>query len=265
MSVRTPITAGLFYPLDETPCREQITAILQDQSAPAGHNNPADTPAVLFPHAAWEFIAPLLAAGFQSLAPRRRNSDRIRHLLLPAPVHRGPEGCLFLPRETDTSFDTPLGPLPIRLPDILTESPPAPFRFDGIPHDEEHGIEMILPFLRRLYPKASLVPLLIGRDTPRTLSAAARILGPWYRRHREETLLVGTGNLSAFAPFPDGDPPDPPEDGCFQAVRTFVDTLLQEGNFKNCRARRLDAYPSPEDPYQHKKIWYGTILWEESD
>ncbi len=202
----------------------------------------------------------MAASGFQELSPDRRDPEGIRHILVAAPVHRESRDLIFLPR--DTEFSTPLGTLPVELPPALQGTPPPPYQVNGIPHDEEHGIEVILPLLRFLYPRAALIPLLLGSPRPRMLREGAHILTPWYREKCRETLLVGTGNLSGFIPA--GQAGDtPPMDGCFQGPAAFLDALLKEA-YPGAVRRLTASAPSPEDPYQHKTVWYGTLIWEEN-
>jgi AmmeMemoRadiSam system protein B len=90
-------------------------------------------------------------------------------------------------------FATPLGEIPIdaalaervaALPGVIV---------DDAPHKREHSLEIHLPFLQRILPPFSLLPLVVGRARPEVVAAVLDAVwgGP-------ETLVVISTDLSHF-------------------------------------------------------------------
>jgi AmmeMemoRadiSam system protein B len=94
------------------------------------------------------------------------------------------------------AFATPLGDAEIDavLAQSLMSSPairPMPAA-----HQREHSLEMQLPFVRRLFPEARIVPLVMGFQTRETITALAAALAQACTSER--VLLVGSTDLSHF-------------------------------------------------------------------
>jgi AmmeMemoRadiSam system protein B len=94
------------------------------------------------------------------------------------------------------AFATPLGDAVIdtTIAQALMTSPairPLPEA-----HQREHSLEMQLPFVRRLFPEARIVPLVMGFQTRETIGALAAALAESCANER--ILLVGSTDLSHF-------------------------------------------------------------------
>jgi AmmeMemoRadiSam system protein B len=75
------------------------------------------------------------------------------------------------------------------------------YEVNDIPHLEEHGIEVQLPFARHLHPGAKIVPILVGRTTMAVVKSLATGLRLVFGKTRAKTLFVVSSDL-AFAPTP---------------------------------------------------------------
>jgi AmmeMemoRadiSam system protein B len=100
------------------------------------------------------------------------------------------------------AFDTPLGPAPIdeRLGQELLAASPVIIHSRPAAHAREHSLEMQLPFVRRLFPAAGIVPLLMGYQTRETIRGLADALAKVGQRSR--VLLVASTDLSHYFDAP---------------------------------------------------------------
>ncbi|RLE22463.1 MAG: hypothetical protein DRJ65_13835 [Acidobacteria bacterium] len=198
-SVRAPAVAGAFYPGTADSLRTTVTDLLEEAKAPEG------TPAlaVVAPHAGYVYSGAMAARAFRQL----EGSEATRIILI-GPSHRASFSGASLPSKTVTAFKTPLGDVELhrKTVDSLRGLPV----FDGpsSAHDGEHCLEVELPFLQIVLPKARIVPILIGHHTnPAEISKVAealgKLLGP------ETVVVVSTdfshhGEAYRWAPFPQG-------------------------------------------------------------
>ncbi|MCK5395141.1 MAG: AmmeMemoRadiSam system protein B [Gammaproteobacteria bacterium] len=147
--------------------------------------------AIIVPHAGYIYSGPTAAAAYASLASV---SDSIKRVILLGPVHRVPVRGLALPGAD--VFATPLGEIQIdkdavaaieNLPQVV-ESAAA--------HEQEHSLEVQLPFLQMMLTDFTLLPLAVGDATPKEVAEVLDVLwgGP-------ETLIVVSSDLSHFLPY----------------------------------------------------------------
>ena len=186
-SLRPPIVDGLFYPAR----REQLGALV-DQLLAASSTPRGASPGVISPHAGYEYAGPVMAAAYRAVALRP-----VRIAVVLGPVHRDGEDGAFLP-ESD-AFSTPFGEIPVDGDAVaaLCASDPAFRRYD-IPHLEEHCIEVQLPFLARLFPGLSIVPILVGSGGAPLAAALAKSLRSTFSAREESTVFVMTANMASY-------------------------------------------------------------------
>ena len=94
-----------------------------------------------------------------------------------------------------TALRTPLGEVPVAaLPPEIRAT--LPWLVDSAAvHAREHALEVHLPFLQAVLPRATVVPLAVGRAAPDDVAAVLEALwgGP-------ETLVVVSSDLSHYHP-----------------------------------------------------------------
>jgi AmmeMemoRadiSam system protein B len=188
MRVRASTVDGIFYPAEREALAERVNGLL------AG-GGPAGTASFLIsPHAAYEYSGALAAAAFQAAAGRP-----VERALLLGPVHRENSERLLLPESE--AFQTPLADTPVDQESVrrLAERDPC-FVLDDIPHLEEHCLEVQLPFLQTLFPRALLVPVLVGSPSARLAGVLAEALRQELAQSAERTLVVVSANLSSDRP-----------------------------------------------------------------
>jgi AmmeMemoRadiSam system protein B len=183
--LREAIVSGIFYPDD----RAELDKLVRDLVA---SNRPQrdGASAIFAPHAGFRYSGDLAALAWNAALGRK-----IRTICILAPMHRPYDGLVFLP-ESDF-FDGPFGPVSVDT-DIVEEMMDCGtlFKRNDIPHFEEHGIEVQLPFMRALFPEASLVPIVLGTSAPTAVKALAAALDLVIAERKDETLIVISSDLS---------------------------------------------------------------------
>ena len=188
IATRPPAVAGSFYEGHPVALRREVDALLETAPSPARAEAPK---ALIVPHAGHVYSGPIAASAYALLRPF---AERYRRVVLLGPTHRVPLRGLGLPGVG--AFATPLGLVPVdeaavavaaRCPGV-TVSPAA--------HAREHSLEVQLPFLQRVLPKFTLLPLAVGHATPTEVEQVLNAVwgGP-------ETLIVVSSDLSHFLPY----------------------------------------------------------------
>ena len=183
--IRQPAVAGLFYPADAGGL----------QAALSGHVSaspwPIDAKAIIAPHAGYVYSGPIAGTAYAALAHR---AGQVRRVVLLGPAHRLGFRGIALP--TARGFATPLGVVPVDH-DALAD-------LAGLPEvmvldrafDQEHALEVHLPFLQHVFPGFALVPLVVGDASATAVEAVLERLwgGP-------ETLIVISSDLSHYESY----------------------------------------------------------------
>ena len=182
---RRPAVAGSWYPKIPGALTQEVDGYLSAAAEPPA----GQVVAVLAPHAGIMFSGPVGAYAWKAAA-----AGSYDVVALVGPSHfSGFDGVALWP---DGAFDTPLGPAPIDpyAAQALSAFPiiqPLP-----APHEREHSLEMQLPFLRRLLPDVTIVPLLMGYQRRETIEGLAAALAAAFRGRR--VLLVASTDLSHY-------------------------------------------------------------------
>lgn len=190
-SDRQPAVAGSFYPAG----RQELLTMLDAFFIKANIIPECRPQAVVVPHAGYVFSGAVAAAGFKQLDRQKT----FNHIFIIGPNHRAYiDGAVLF--EGD-NFITPLGKVPI---DPLTSKLIRKFRFlksDPGPHRQEHCIEVQLPFLQYWLKKPfSIIPILVGGDSPETARQLGKILEPYFL---PENLFVISADFSHYPPYAD--------------------------------------------------------------
>ncbi len=144
--------------------------------------------ALIVPHAGYIFSGPVAASGFAQLKNIRHTVKRV---IVLGPCHRVP--LRGLATSSADYFETPLGPISIdreAIEQII--SLPQVEEFD-LTHQQEHSLEVQLPFLQEVLDDFSLVPLVVGDTSAEEVSEVLERL--W---GGDETLIVISSDLSHY-------------------------------------------------------------------
>jgi AmmeMemoRadiSam system protein B len=174
--VRAPAVAGTFYPAGREELRAEVAGLLA-----AAAPGPAPK-ALIAPHAGYVYSGPVAASIF-----RRVQGACFERVVLLGPAHYARLDGVALPETA--AFSTPLGDVPLELPEGLPRNQAA--------HAREHSLEVELPFLQVALQGAwKLVPLAVGDAGPEEVAESIDRLwgGP-------ETLVVVSSDLSHYLPY----------------------------------------------------------------
>jgi hypothetical protein len=186
MAMRKAAVAGSWYPGSGTGLRAAVEGYLA-AAAPAA--SLSTVTALIAPHAGLIYSGPVAAHAYQLLRNRR-----VDEIVLVGPSHFVPFEGVALYR--GDGFETPLGTASIdrALSDALAA---CPFIVDNpAAHAREHSLEMQLPFIRVLAPAATIVPLVVGRQTAETARALGGALAKALAGR--QSLLVASSDLSHY-------------------------------------------------------------------
>jgi AmmeMemoRadiSam system protein B/AmmeMemoRadiSam system protein A len=217
---KSPGVAGMFYPADADQCRAQVQACLQ-----AAAKFAVAPKALIAPHAGYIYSGAIAASAYATLAGRRGQISRV---VLLGPNHRVAVRGMAL--SSAQSWLTPLGVVPLdralldrlaRLPDVEVADAPL---------QQEHSLEVHLPFLQQVLGEFQLVPVLVGDATP---DSVARLLreawgGP-------ETLIVISSDLSHYHDYATAQQSD---SAAAQAIESLRPDLLKDEQACGNRALR---------------------------
>jgi AmmeMemoRadiSam system protein B len=187
--VRSPVVGGMFYP----DYKAEALACMRSYGLERGRGGYAQ--AIIAPHGAWEISGPLTGIAFAAAAGRTGGKSPSRVVIM-GPIHDKREEGLFL--SNSHSFQTPLGDIPVdeEISEAIESCSPL-FEVNDIPHLREHSLEVLLPFVKYCFPRAAIVPILMGQPRAPVIAALAYALKIVIEPVLEDTLLVVSFNLAA--------------------------------------------------------------------
>jgi MEMO1 family protein len=172
LGARAPAVGGSFYDADPRRLAAAVDGLLDAAEAPAAGTGPPA--ALVAPHAGYAYSGPVAASAYAHLRPHAGATGRV---LLLGPSHFVPVTGVAVPAAT--GFATPLGVVRVDVPRCLQLAASLPDVDVGdTPHEQEHSLEVQLPFLQRLLGEGfSVVPLLVGGAGPDGVADALEVLG----------------------------------------------------------------------------------------
>lgn len=190
--VRLPAVEGQFYPAHGEKLRAAVEGFLEDALAA-----PPERPlGLVAPHAGYVFSGQIAADAFARA--RGHDYDLVAILGTPHTVPRF-EGVALLPRG---AFRTPLGDAEIDEDAAreLLRSGAGCLEYREA-HAREHSVEVQVPFVQVLFPRAKILPAIVGSASPdvgrRFAEAFAKIA-----RDRK-ALVVASSDLSHYPRYED--------------------------------------------------------------
>jgi AmmeMemoRadiSam system protein B/AmmeMemoRadiSam system protein A len=189
--IRRSVVAGSWYPDDPEELITLVDGFLESAKPIDG-----DPIALIVPHAGYTFSGPVAAYGFKQMDGKPYDTA-----IIIASDHQPP---LSNPISVwaEGGFETPLGVVPVdtELAKALIASNPA-ITFDKQTHLDEHPIEIELPFLQRVCPDCSIVPILMGTSDEDAINALAESLLSVLSDKR--VVLIASSDLSHYPTFED--------------------------------------------------------------
>jgi len=153
MTIRTPVRAGMFYESSPVSCRRHAEALLSEAQVP--DSLPPRLYGGVVPHAGWAYSGKLGALTFKALAA----VSSPKTFVLFGADHTGAVrlGELY----ASGAWLTPLGQATVdeQLAQAVLDAGGSCCRVNPDAHDNEHSIEVQLPFIQVVAPEAGIVPI----------------------------------------------------------------------------------------------------------
>jgi AmmeMemoRadiSam system protein B/AmmeMemoRadiSam system protein A len=185
--IRSPAVSGSFYPADSQKLKLAVQEFLQD-SPELSLKKPI---ALIVPHAGWIYSGQICADAFRQA---KGHSYDVIVILGTNHTAAGFKGVSF---GDYGEFRTPLGDISVD-EDIIRE---LVDECDGCGrssavHVREHSIEVQLPFIQEIFPKAKIVPVIIHPPDYSLCIRFGRALGKVLKNRR--ALIVISSDLSHY-------------------------------------------------------------------
>jgi len=265
-NIRPPAVAGLFYPDSADELKQQVDALLGEAAANLTPEQIKTNPkAMIVPHAGYVYSGFTAASAYIRL-----NAERIRHVVLLGPVHRVPVRGLALP---DTgAFATPLGIIPLNTAGMQAIEHFPQVVTSAAAHQQEHSLEVQLPFLQRTLNNFTLIPLAVGDATADEVGEVLNAL--W---GDESTLILISSDLSHFHPYAEAQNMDAATADSVLALQasvshqqacgaTPVNGLLSVAKKRHMHASLLDARNSGDTAGdQNRVVGYASFAFHENE
>lgn len=220
--IRPSTVAGSWYPGDPDELGRMVDGMLATIRPVDG-----EPIGLIVPHAGYVYSGPVAAFGFKQL-----EGTQITVAVIVASDHQSP---LSNPISVwaEGGFETPLGvvPVDVELAQALVEADPR-ITFDPASHEGEHPIEIELPFLQRVCPGCTVVPVLMGADDEETVEALADALLETLPGRR--AVIIASSDLSHYPAYDDALVADGATLGAIETgdstrVRETIESLMTAG------------------------------------
>ena len=190
--VRKPAVAGEFYPSDRERLSRAVAGFLDDALPPSGERPIA----IVSPHAGYIFSGQIAADAYKEAAAFHYDTIVILGVNHTTP---GFDGISVYP---SGGFETPLGVAPID--EALAASVMAAdkrFAFAPTVHEREHSIEVQVPFIQTVFPKAKILPAVVGTQDPNVCARFGDALAA--AAGEKSILIVASSDLSHYPGYED--------------------------------------------------------------
>jgi MEMO1 family protein len=186
--VREPAVAGKFYPDSAVKLRLAIEKFLLG-AVPAKVKKPV---AIIVPHAGYIYSGQICADGFKQVSQVKYDV-----IIVLGTNHTSPDFQKISLYPGD-GFRTPLGTAPVEKDVVsqLKNADPADCILDKSLHESEHSIEVMVPFIQVVFPKAKIVPVVVGSPDMEMCARFGEALAKVLKNRR--ALIVASSDLSHY-------------------------------------------------------------------
>lgn len=189
-AVRRPAVAGRFYPAKPETLTRQLDEYLAP-GAPSAEMRPGALGCVV-PHAGYMYSGHVAGAVYRQLPARSS------YLIL-CPNHTGRGAPLAI--MSSGEWLTPLGS--VSVDSALAKNLRQAFHLlmeDSDAHEDEHSLEVQLPFLQRAVGAFSFVPIAIGVGSYSTLETLGHSVGQALKRLESQVLIIASSDMNHYEP-----------------------------------------------------------------
>ena len=193
LNVRPSPIAGTWYSADPAELKKTVDGFLQNANPP---DIPGEVIGLVAPHAGYRYSGAVAGHAFKTVQGRSFDN-----LAVISPMHQ------YHPQPLLTSahqaYRTPLGEIPLAK-NVLTEinnvlSEKIGLSLTPVANDQEHSLEIELPFLQRAVEGSfQLIPIMLRSQSREIARELGRILAEILKN--KSCLLVASSDLSHFHP-----------------------------------------------------------------
>jgi AmmeMemoRadiSam system protein B len=239
-TLRHPVVNGLFYP-DGKEELENITngyiervdseALYAKIAQDTGFDGPENlTPLVLIaPHAGYIFSGKVQAYAYSLLI-----NKKIDTVIIIGPAHQ--KSFTGISVNLDDAYKTPLGLVKVDLDfagSLIAFD--KKIMLDEEAHLSEHGVEVQLPFVQTVLPKASIVSILLGEQNSNNSELLKNALVSVVNKYPKKYVVIVSSDLSHYHPHVEAQSIDSVliDDIRSMDDRRFIDNI-RSGNSEAC-------------------------------
>jgi len=171
----------MFYPSDPSHLEQLLekffSSVKPEKKPPLG---------IVSPHAGYIYSGQVAAHAFGAIPPEFSGT-----FVVIGPSHRG-----YLTSVSSVPWETPLGIIDpdeefIGALDLET---------DELSHRDEHSIEVQMPFIRYRFPRARIVPVMMGEQDPAGATRLAAMITTAIRQTKRDVRIVASSDFSHYVP-----------------------------------------------------------------
>jgi AmmeMemoRadiSam system protein B/AmmeMemoRadiSam system protein A len=215
---RKPAVSGSFYPSDPKELKSMLEGFFRD----APSSNGIQLLAIVVPHAGYVFSGGVAASAFKQID----RNKKFKHVFIIASSHTMYFEGVSVYSQGD--FITPLGKVAV---DTLTGCLDSKYSFisnNAKPHENEHGIEVQLPFLQYwLKNSFTIIPIIIGSESQSTCRNLAEALAPFFN---DDNLFIVSSDFSHYPNYVDAAISD----------KTMADAITSNSSQRFMKAKLID-------------------------
>lgn len=212
-SIRKPAVSGQFYPSDPRELKQVVEGYLEKAQK---IKIPGKVKALIVPHAGYVYSGQTAAWGYKQLQGTRNKEQDKQSFVLIGPSHQYPFENLVA--DDHEVWETPLGQVRHRLPKKKKDV----VQISGLPHQNEHCLEVQIPWLQIFNFQFSISSFLTG-----TRVEVENSLDYLTKGYPELVFIIST-DLSHYLPITEASKVDMET---VKAIERFdVDYFLREGN-----------------------------------
>lgn len=183
MNMRSCAVAGMFYPRDPAHLEQLLEKFFRNTGA---GKEGAGALGIVSPHAGYIYSGAVAATAFSRIAP-----DFEGTFVVIGPSHRG-----YLTCTSRIPWETPLG-----IVDVDTAFVDAlGVTVDEFSQRSEHSIEVQLPFIKYRFPRARIVPIMMGEQGMGSVGRLADQILAAVKATKRDIRIVASSDFSHYIP-----------------------------------------------------------------
>jgi AmmeMemoRadiSam system protein B len=222
MQIRKAIVAGQFYPGRKEACVAEIDQCLNERTIT--QELPETIVAGVVPHAGWVFSGSLAALVFSAIKKQHKSVDTFV-IFGAAHGYYGQTPAVY----NEGGWSTPVGQIDID-EDLAHQVLSTGKAISDIStHGFEHSIEVQVPFIQHLFPKAKILPI-IAPPSNEAISLGEEV-GQIINRAGKKIVCIGSTDLTHYGPRYDFTPMGTGAEGTEWAEKVndkeFIDAALK--------------------------------------